>query len=131
MLKDTIIAILAGIAIAQRITPSGDPARAAIALITAVLAFMILLELEDLWDKRRQITQRTRNIITAVPKGLHNILRHTGSRIRWYLIGLRTWPIETAQRRRRRQMMRDYIQRLRDMRMEQNDRPRRPEESEV
>ena len=120
MIKDTIIAILAGIAIAQRITQPGDPARVAIALVTAVVVFMLLLEMEDLWDKRQRIKQH-----------INNILHRICSCIRWYLIGLRTWPRETAQRRRRRQLMQDYIQRLREMTPENGNRSRAPEESEV
>lgn len=97
MIKDIIIAILAGISIAQRITPPWHPARAAVALIIAVIVFMILLALENLWDKRGQIS------------------RQASSRIRWWKICLRTYPAELAQRRRRRQMMREYIQRLRSL----------------
>lgn len=120
MIKDTMIAILAGIAIAQCFNPPDTPARLAIILIAAVIVFMILLELEDLWDKRQQIKQR-----------IHNILHQIRSCIRWYLIGLRIWPRETAQRRRRRQLMQDYIQRLQEMTAEQKGGHQRPEESEV
>ncbi|MBD5529725.1 MAG: hypothetical protein HDR02_15180 [Lachnospiraceae bacterium] len=104
MIKDTIIAILAGIAIAQCFNPPDTPARLAIILIVAVTVFMILLEMEDLWDKRQLIKQH-----------IHNFLHQIRSCIRWYLIGLRTWPRETAQRRRRRQLIQDYIRRLREM----------------
>lgn len=111
MIKDIIIAILAGIAIAQRITPPWHPARAAVALIIAVMVFMILQALENVWDKRVQISCQVR------------------SRIRWWRICLRTYPAELAQRRRRRQMMRDYIQRLRSLPPE--ERGRNLEESEA
>ncbi|MDE5758699.1 MAG: hypothetical protein K2H85_08830 [Allobaculum sp.] len=104
MIKDTIIAILAGIAIAQCFNPPDTLARLALILIAAVTVFMILLELEDLWDKRQQIKQC-----------IHNILHQICSCIRWYMIQLRIWPRETAQRWRRRQLMQDYIQRLREM----------------
>ena len=97
MIKDIVIAILAGIAIAQRITLPWHPARAAVALIIAVMVFMILQALENQWDKRVQISRQVR------------------SRIHWWRIRLRTYPAKLAQRRRRRQMMRDYIQRLREM----------------
>lgn len=108
MIKDIVIAILAGIAIAQRITQPGDPARVAVILVAGVMAFMVLLELEDLWDKHQQITQRTLTITSAVSRDIC-------SWVRWYKILLRTYPAELAQRHRRRQMMRDYIQRLREM----------------
>lgn len=97
MNKNTIIAILAGIAIAQRITPPWHPARAAVALIIAVMVFMILQALENQWDKRVRISRQAR------------------SYIRWWRICLHTYPAELAQRRRRRQMMRDYIQRLQNL----------------
>lgn len=107
MLKDIVIAILAGISIAQQITPPGHPARAAVILIIASIVFKTLRELEDLWDKRVQIC----------------------SHIRWWRICLRTYPAELAQRRRRRQMMREYIQRLRSLPPE--ERGRNLEESEA
>ena len=129
MLKDTTISILIGIAIAQRITQPGDPARVAVILVIAVMTFMVLLELEDLWDKHQQIMQRTLTITSAVSKGICQILRDICSQVRWYKIRLRTYPAELAQRRRRRQMMRDYIQRLREM--PQEERGRNPEESEA
>lgn len=111
MNKNTIIAILAGIAIAQRITPPWHPARAAVILIIAGVVLEALLALENLWDKRGRISRQVR------------------SRIRWWKIRLRTWPIELAQRRRRRQMMRDYIQRLQSLPLE--ERGHNPEESEA
>lgn len=111
MLKDIVIAILAGISIAQQITPPGHPARAAVILIIASIVFKTLRELEDLWDKRVQIS--------------HQICSH----IRWWRICLRTYPAELAQRRRRRQMMREYIQRLRSLPPE--ERGRNLEESEA
>ncbi len=128
MIKDITIAILAGIAIAQRITQPGDPARVAVILVTGVIAFMILLELEDLWDKHQQIIQRTLTIVGAASRGICRIGRDIGSWVRWYKIRLRTYPAEMAQRQRRRQMMRDYIQRLRETPPEK--RGRNPEESE-
>lgn len=79
-------------------------------LVITVIVFMILLELDDLWDKRLRIMQCIR------------------SRMRWYKICLRTYPAELAQRRRRRQLMREYIQRLREMPAE--DRQKRIEEVE-
>lgn len=97
MLKDITIAILAGISIAQQITPSGHPARAAVILIIAGMIFKALLGMENLWDKRVRIS--------------HQIC----SRIRWWRICLRTYPAELTQRRRRRQMMQGYIQRLRSL----------------
>ena len=129
MIKDIVIAILAGMAIAQRITQPGDPARVAVILVMAVMAFMVLLELENLWDKHQQIMQRTLTITSAVFKGICQIGRDIGSWIHWYKIRLRTYPAELAQRRRRRQMMRDYIQRLREIPPE--ERGRNPEESEA
>ncbi|MDE5892131.1 MAG: hypothetical protein K2H45_04300 [Acetatifactor sp.] len=129
MIKDTIIAILTGIAIAQRITQPGDPDRVAVILVIAWMAFMALLELEDLWDKHQQIMQRTLTITSAVSKATRRILRDISSRIRWYKIRLHTYPAELARRRRRRQMMRDYIQQLREM--PQEGRGRNPEESEA
>ena len=129
MIKDIVIAILAGIAIAQRITQPGDPARVEVILVSGVMAFMALLELEDLWDKHHQITQRTLTIIGAVSRGICQIGRDIGSWVRWYKIRIRTYPAELTQRRRRRQIMRDYIQRLREM--PQEERGRNPEESEA
>ena len=129
MIKDIAIAILAGIAIAERITQPGDPARVAVILVAGVMAFMALLELEDLWDKRQQIMQRTLTITGAVSRGICQIGRDICSRVRWYKILLRTYPAELAQRRRRRQMMRDYIQRLREIPPE--ERGHNPEESEA
>lgn len=116
MIKDTTIATLAGIAIAQCFNPPDTPARLAIMLIAAVIVFMLLLELEDLWDKRQQIKQRIHQIHIC---------------IRWYLIQMCLWPRETAQRRRRRQLMQDYIRRLQEMTAEQKSGHQRPEESEV
>lgn len=121
MIKDVIIAILAGIAITQRITQPGDPAGVAVILVVGVMAFMILLELEELWDKHQQIMQRTLTIIGAVSRGICRIGRDIGSWVRWYKIRLRTYPAELAQRRRRRQMMRDYIQRLRETPPEESE----------
>lgn len=114
MFKDITIAILTGIALSQQILPPEDPARTAAAMMIAVMAFMILLELEDLWDKRQDIRQSAHRLTAALYKGLRQILRSVRSRIRWYLIRLCAWPIETAQRRRRRQMMREYMRRLRE-----------------
>ena len=57
------------------------------------------------------------------------ILRHAYSRIRWNLIQLRVWPIETVQRRRRRQMMQDYIRRIPNM--QPGERSTEPGESEA
>ena len=115
MIKDIVIAILAGISIAQRITPPGYPARAAVILIIASMVFKTLRELEDLWDKRVQIWQGMQRIISAVFSGLCKILHQACSRIRWWKICLCTYPAELAQRRRRRQMMWEYIQRLRSL----------------
>lgn len=129
MIKDIVIAILAGIAIAQRITQPGDPERPAVVLMIAMMVFVILPELEDLWDKRHQIRQRISGTATEASKGVIRILRQACSRIRWWRICLRTYPAELAQRRRRRQMMREYIQRLRSLPPE--ERGRNPEESEA
>lgn len=121
MLKDTTISILAGIALSQHILSPGDPARPAAALMIAVMAFMVLLELEDIWDKRQRIKQAAHRHTAALHRGLRHILRSAHSRIRWTLIRLHTWPIETAQRRHRRQMMQGYIQRLREMPQEHKE----------
>lgn len=129
MIKDTTISLLAGIAIAQQITQPGDPARVAVTLTAAVIVFMILLELEDLWDKRSQIRLQAHAITSAVFRSIRQILRDIRSRMRWTWLCLRTYPAELAQRRRRRQLMRDYIQRLRKLPLE--EKARNPEESEV
>lgn len=112
MLKDITISILTGIAISQHFNPPDTPARLAIILIVAITVFMILLELEDLWDKRRQITQRTRTVTAAIRRHIHAIPCRIHSRIRWQMIRLRDWPQETAQRRSRRQKMQDCIQQI-------------------
>lgn len=103
MLKDITISILTGIAISQHFGPPDAPARLAIILIVAITIFTLLLELEDLWDKRYQITQRTHTVTAAIRRQLHTIPRRIHSRIRWQIIRLRDWPQETAQRRSRRQ----------------------------
>ena len=115
MIKDAIIAILAGIAIAQCFNPPDTPARLAIILIAAVTVFMLLLELEDLWDKRLQIIQRLCSIIGAISTGLLLTIRRIGSQFRWYLIQLYTWPVEMVQRHQRRQVLTEYIKKLRAM----------------
>ncbi len=97
MLKDIIIAILAGIAI----VPPGDPERVILVMGIAVMVFMVLLWIDDLWDKRQEIIQRTLDI-----------LRYACSLIHWYLIRLCNWPIEVLQRRRRREAIREYVVRL-------------------
>lgn len=112
MLKDVVISILTGIAISQHFGPPDAPSRLAIILIVAVTVFMILLELEDLWDKRHQITQRAHTVTAAIRKHLHAIPRRIHSRIRWQMIQLRDWPQETAQRRNRRRKMQDCIQQI-------------------
>lgn len=112
MLKDITISILTGIAISQHFNPPDAPSKLAIILIVAVTVFTLLLEMEDLWDKRHQITQRARTVTAAIRKHLHAIPRWIHSRIRWQMIQLRDWPRETAQRRNRRQKMQDYIQQI-------------------
>ncbi len=129
MIKDIVIAILAGIAIVQRITPTGEPGRLTLVLGIAIMAFMAIIEMEDLWDRRQQIIQRVHSIAAATSKYMRGIPRRVRSRSRWYLIQLRVWPIETARRRRRRRMMQDYIRRIQDM--QPQERGRNPEESEV
>lgn len=128
MLKNIAIAILIGIAIIQWITPPGEPGSLALALGTAIMAFMIILQMEDLWDKRWHIMWRVRNIAAVTSKYMRGIPRRVRSRIRWYLIQLRVWPVETA-RRRRRQMMQDCIRRIQDM--QPQERGQNLEESEV
>lgn len=112
MIKDIIIAILAGIAIAQRITQPGEPGSLALALGIAIIALMATLEAEDLWDKRQRIIQRIHNAATAIFKYMRSILRRIHSRIRWHLIQLCAWPIEIIQRRRRRETIRKYLVQL-------------------
>lgn len=121
MFKNTIIAILAGISIAQQITPPGHPARAAVILIIAGMVFKTMRELEDMWDKRVRIRQRMQRITSAVFSGLRRISHQICSRIRWWKICLRTYPAELVQRRRRRQMMQGYIQRLRSLSPEESE----------
>lgn len=115
MIKDIIIAILDGISIAQGITPPGHPARAAVILIIAGMVFKALLGMENLWDKYLQIFQRLCSIIGAISTGLLLIRRRISSWFRWYLIQLYTWPVEMAQRHQRRQVLIEYIERLRAM----------------
>ena len=62
MLKDIIIAILAGIAI----VPSGDPERVILVMGIAVMVFMALLWADDLWDKRQEISRRIQDIAVAI-----------------------------------------------------------------
>ncbi len=116
MIKDTIIAILAGIVIAQCFNPPDAPARLAIILIVAVAVFTLLPELEDLWDKRQEITQRTYTIAAAIGRHIHTVRRRIYSRIIWQMIQLRAWPRERVQRRCRRQTLQGYIQQIRDAR---------------
>lgn len=112
MLKDITISILTGIAISQHFNLPDTPAGLAIILTVAVTVFMILLELEDLWDRRRQTTQHARAIAAGLGRGIRSITKRIRARIRWWLIQARTWPIERAQRRRRRRMMEEYIQQI-------------------
>lgn len=125
MFKDTIISILTGITISQHFNPPDTPARLAIILIVAVAVFTLLLELEDLWDKRQEITQRARTVTVAIDRHIHTFRRRIYSRIIWQMIQLRAWPRERAQRRRRCQTLQGHIQRLREMGREQS------QESEV
>lgn len=116
MFKDTIISILTGIAISQHFNPPDTPARLAVILIVAVAVFTLLLELEDLWDKRQEITQRTRTVTAEIGRYIHTIRRRIYSRIIWQMVQLRAWPTERAQRRRRCQALQDYIKQIRDAR---------------
>ena len=125
MVKNIAIAILAGIAIAQRITPPGEPGSLALAPGIAIIALMATMEVEDLWDKRQRIIQRIHNAAAAIFKYMRNIPRRIHSRIRWHLIQLCAWPIETARRR----MMQDYIRRLQEM--QPRERGQNPEERET
>lgn len=129
MVKNIAIAILAGIAIAQRITPPGEPGSLALALGIAIIALMAILEVEDLWDKHQRIIQRIHAAATAIFKYMRSIPRRIHSRIRWHLIQLCAWPAETAQRRRRRRMMQDYIRRIQEM--QSQERGQNPEERET
>ena len=111
MIKDIAIAVLTGIAIVQGNTPPGAPQRPILVMGIAVMVFMALLWVDDLWDKRKQI------------------MRCICSRGCWCLIQLRTWPIETVQRRRRQQRTMDYIRRLQNM--QPSERSLDPRESET
>lgn len=115
MFKDTTISILTGIAISQHFDPPDTPARLAVILIVAVTVFTLLLELEDLWDKRQEITQRARTVTTAIDRHIHTFRRRIYSRIIWQMVQLRAWPTERAQRRRRCQTLQGYIQQVRDV----------------
>lgn len=128
MLKDIIIALLAGIAVAQQATQPGDPARGAVMLIAAVMAFMAVLEAEELWDRRMRIQQQAGTITGAAARGLRSILHRVQSRIRWWKIRLRAWPAEKAMQRRRRRMLVEYIQQLRELRLQ--ERQKQIEEAE-
>lgn len=97
MIKNITISILAGLAISQYITPPGAPDSPEIIMMAAFLTFMILLWLEDIWDKRRRI------------------LRQICSLIRWCTIQIREWPAELLGRRRRRRMIQEHIRRLQEM----------------
>lgn len=116
MFKDTIISILTGIVISQHFDPLDTPAGLAIILIVAVAVFTLILELEDLWDKRQEITQRTRTVTAAIGRYIHTVRRRIYSRIIWQVIQLRAWPTERAQCRRRCQTLQGYIQQIRDAR---------------
>lgn len=116
MFKDTTISILTGIAISQHFDPPDTPARLAIILIVAVTVFTLLLELEDLWDKRQEITQRARTVTAAIGRHIHTVRRRIYSRIIWQMIQLRAWPRERVQRRRRCQTLQGYIQQIWDAR---------------
>ncbi len=123
MLKDIIISILTGIAVSQQFNTPDVPARLAIILIIAVTMFMALLELEDMWDKRRQAVQRARSIAADLGRGIRSIAKHIRARIHWWLIQARAWPAERAQHRRRRRMMADYIQQIQTMRQAPEGKP--------
>lgn len=102
MLKDIIISILIGIAISQQFNTPDVPARLAIILIIAVTMFMILLELEDMWDKRSQAVQRARSIAADLRRGIRGIIKR-----------IRTRTVEMLQRCRRRRLMAEYIRQIR------------------
>lgn len=129
MFRNIIIAILIGIVVVQWITPPGEPGSLTLTLGTAIMALMAILEMEDLWDRRRQIIQRVHSVATAASKYMHGIPRRVRSWIRWNLIQLHVWPIETAQRRRRRRMMQEYIRQIQEM--HPLERGQNPDESEV
>ena len=63
MIKDIAIAVLTGIAIVQRITQSGDPQRPILVMGIAVMAFIVLLWVDDLWDKRQEIFRCIRSLV--------------------------------------------------------------------
>ena len=125
MIKDITISILTGIVISQHFNPPDTPAGLAIILIVAVAVFTLLLELEDLWDKRQEITQRTRTVTAAIGRHIHTVRCRIYSRIIWQVIQLRAWPRERVQRRSRCQTLQGYIQRLQEMKRGQS------QESEV
>ncbi len=115
MFKDLLIAVLAGIAIVQQYTLSGDPKRPVLVMGVAVLTLIIILWIDDLWDKRQRIMQRINSITVAISASVRSSLRSIKSWGRWQLIQLRVWPVEAMQRRRRRRMIQDCIQQIQNL----------------
>lgn len=115
MFKDLLIAVLVGIAIVQQYTLSGDPKRPVLVMGVAVLTLIIILWIDDLWDKRQRIMQRINSITAAISASVRSSLRSIRSWGRWQLIQLRVWPVEAMQRRRRRRMIRDCIQQIQNL----------------
>lgn len=115
MFKDLLIAVLAGIAIVQQHTLPGDPKRPVLVMGAAVLTLIIILWIDDLWDKRQRIMRRINSISAAISASVRSSLRSIRSWGRWQLIQLRVWPIEAVQRRRRRRMIRDCMRQLQNV----------------
>lgn len=100
MIKDAIIAVLIGLLVARKITPPGDKASVAVALSLAVMVFIIVVWMEDLWNRYQ---------------------KQAKSWIHWKKIQLKAWPAERAGRQRRRKMMQEYVRRLQEERRDKED----------
>lgn len=96
MIKNALIAILIGVMLV-RILPEEHLTGAA-ALGMSLVVYLILLWLEDLWDKHRK-----------------RIVAH----IRWCGIQAREWPRELAGRRGRRKKMQRQVKSLQERSREQ------------
>ena len=74
-------------------------------------------------DQRGEKQRMIKDIVIAIVQRITQIrvMRRANSRFRWCLIQLYTWPVEIIQRRQRRQVLIEYIDRLRAMGEEKRD----------
>ena len=126
MFKDLLIAVLAGIAIVQQYTLPGDPKRPVLVMGATVLILIIILGIDDLWDKRQRIKRHINSIAAAISASVRSSLRSIRSWGRWQLIQLRVWPVEAVQRRRRRRVIRECMRQIQNIQPREGG--RNPEE---